>query len=132
MIARRMSSALGLAAVLLAVACGGNVVGPDNQLQVSNNTDNFQFQVSTLNNVKQTFTYQWTNTGTTANVNKSCSISGGSASLTIEDAAGTQVFSGDLAVNGTVTTTAGTAGTWTITVEMKGVSGALNFRVQTP
>ena len=127
-----MRTLMATALLLAVAACGGSVVGPDNQLEVTNVTDNFQFQVTALNNVSQTFTYQWTNTGTTANVNQACSISGGNASVTVEDANGTQVYTANLATNGTVATSAGVTGVWTIRVELHGVHGALNFRVQKP
>lgn len=119
---------------LLAVAAcdGGSVIGPANQLQVTNATDNFQLQASALDNVSQTLTYTWQNTGTSANINQSGTLTAGSAVLTIEDDAGTQVYSRSLGETGTFQTTAGTAGVWTIRVVLSGMSGALNFRAQKP
>lgn len=119
--------------VLFLGACDGtNVIGPDNQPEIINNTDTFQWQVTALDNVSQTLTYPWETTGATANVNQSSSMSGGSATLLITDADGTQVYSGSLADNGTFPTAAGTAGTWTIAVTLSGASGTFNFRVETP
>jgi hypothetical protein len=119
--------------VLLLGACDGtNVIGPENQPEINNNTDNFQWQVTALDNVSQTLTYPWETTGANASVNQSSSMSGGSATLLITDADGTQVYSGSLADNGTFPTATGTAGTWTIEVTLSGVSGTLNFRVETP
>lgn len=123
-----LASALGLAA-----ACGdGNMLGPDNQIQVGNVPDNFQLQASNIVDVSQTLTYTWQNSGTGANVNKSGSVTAGSAMLTLLDDAGTQVYQGSLAETGTFQTTAGVAGDWTIRVELSGMSGTLNFRVQKP
>jgi len=113
----------------LAACGGGNVIGPDNQLQVGNAADNFQWQASNLSDVTQTLSYTWTNTGTLAHVDNSSSITGGTATLTIKDAASTQVYSGSLASPST-DTSAGTAGSWTIEVKLSGVTGTLNFRVQ--
>jgi len=125
---------LFLAAALLAGGCtsGGSVVGPTNQPQVSNNTDTFQWQVSNLSGVTQTLTYPWSNTGVVANVNQSSALAGGSAILTVADAAGTQVYSGSLASNGTFQSSSGTAGNWTVTVTLSNATGTLNFRLQKP
>ena len=50
---------LALGSAVLATCSSDNVIGPGNQLQVTNATDDFQFQVSGLDNVKQTLTYSW-------------------------------------------------------------------------
>ena len=121
--------ALGMAAM----ACSsGNVLGPDNQPEVNNQTDTFQWQVTAMENISQTLTYTWQNTGTTANVNQSPALSGGSASLVIEDASGTEVYSRSFSQSGTFTTDSGLAGAWTIRVTISSASGALNFRVEKP
>jgi hypothetical protein len=53
-------------------------------------------------------------------------------SLVITDATGKQVYSRSLTENGTFTTSAGTAGNWTVRVSFSSVSGAVNFRIQKP
>lgn len=121
----------------LAVATAGcgsdNVLGPANNVEVANNPDNFALQASALDNVSQTLSYQWTMTGAVANVDQSGSITGGSATLTIRDQNGAEVYNRSLAETGTFQTTAGgAAGTWTISVRLNGASGTLNFRVQKP
>ncbi|MDJ0766920.1 MAG: hypothetical protein QNJ97_28355 [Myxococcota bacterium] len=114
-------------------ACGSsNLIGPDNSLEVGNATDSFQWQVSSLNNVSQTLTYVWETTGTRANVNQSAEILSGSATVRISDENGIEVYSRSLADNGTFSTETGATGRWTIVVELSGVDGALNFRVQAP
>ncbi len=132
----RQTLRLGAGAALLAVAIaacdGGNVIGPDNQPEITNATDNFQWQVSNLDNVTQTLTYNWQNTGTSANVNQATSPSGGSATLIVRDADGAQLYSRSLSETGTFQTDSGTAGAWTIVVELSGASGTFNFRVQKP
>lgn len=112
-------------------ACGGgNVIGPANQLEVTNAADNFQWQVTALDNVTQTLTYNWQNTGTVAVVDHSPSgATSGTATLTIRSGA-TEVYSRSLALDGTTDTSAGTAGTWTIEVVLSGATGAYNFTVQ--
>ncbi len=129
-----LQSWLGIPRVVLALtalaACGDNVIGPGNQLQVTNATDDFQFQVSNLNNVTQTLTYSWSNTGDSANVNQASSLGGGSATLTIRGPTGTVLYQAGLQNNGTFHTQKGTSGTWQIQVALTKADGTLNFRVQ--
>jgi hypothetical protein len=70
--------------------------------------------------------------GTQANVNQSGTVTGGSGTLIIEDDAGAEVYRASLAETGSVQTADGVAGAWTIRVELSGMSGVLNFRVQKP
>ena len=112
-------------------ACGSNrsdPLSPAVQPEIINNTDAFSFQVTGVSNASATLNYNWQNTGTVATVNQSASISAGSATLIIRDAAGTQVYSRSLSDNGTFSTSAGTAGTWTIRVVFTNTSGTVNFR----
>ena len=127
------ASRRALTFLALAAACSdANVIGPANQLEVNNATDTFQWQVIALDKVSQTLTYTWANTGTTANVNQASSLSGGTATLEVLDAAGTQVYSRSLAENGSFVTDAGTAGDWTVRVTLDSATGAVNFRLQKP
>lgn len=121
-----------IAALCLAYAgCGsGNTIGPQNQPQIINNPDNFEFQATNLRNLTQTIQYTWQNTGTVANVNQATSITAGTATLRIRDSVGAQVFSNDLKANGTFVTGTGVTGNWTIEVALSGVTGTINFRVQ--
>jgi hypothetical protein len=135
---RKRGRILGLglmvaAAMLLgtAVGCGGNsALNPNFQPQVNNAADNFQFQSTGMQNVTQTLQYNWQNSGTHASTNQACSINPGSAFLTLRDATGKMVYSGDLAANGTFTSVAGTAGTWTVQVSFSNTTGTVNFRAQ--
>lgn len=118
-------------AVLAALACSdGNIIGPDNQLELANNTDAFSFQASNLDNVSQTLDYTWTITGPDATVDIAGAITAGTATVTIEDADGTEVFSRSLDGSSNPSTDSGTAGDWTITVRLEGASGTINFGVQ--
>ena len=123
---------VSLTSVLL-LACGGtNLIGPDNELQVSNDTDRFEWQASMLENVTQTLSYKWQNTGTSANIDQSSSITSGTATLTIWCVNGNEMYSGPLTQDGTFETTVGQSGEWTIEVVLVGVHGTLNFRVDAP
>lgn len=129
---RRAIAVLALA--LIVASCGGdtNPIGPSNQPEVANLQDNFQFQASNLAGTTQTLTYTWANTGTSANVNQSGTVSAGTATLIIRTPAGAQVYSHNLAETGTFTTGAGASGNWQIEVRLVNVTGTLNFRVQKP
>src|SRR5574341_119928 len=114
---------LVLALTALAACSSDNVIGPGNQLQVTNAPDDFQFQVSNLNNVTQTLTYNWTNTGDSANVNQASSLTSGSATLTIRGPTGTLLYQSGLQSNGTFHTLKDAAGTWQIQVAMSKADG---------
>ena len=120
------------AMLLAATGCGGSTsaLNPKFQPQVNNAPDSFQFQTTAIQNVTQTLSYSWQNSGTRASINQACSINPGSAFVTVLDPGGKSVYSGDLAANGTFTSLAGTAGTWTIKVAFSNTSGTVNFRVQ--
>ncbi|HEU5260667.1 MAG TPA: hypothetical protein VFU41_04480 [Gemmatimonadales bacterium] len=121
-------SPIAAAAVLL-LACGSDPLAPF-QPEINNAPDNFQFQATGLTGVTTTAQYAWQNTGTQATVNHSSTVTGGSATLTIKDANGTQVYTGALVASGNPTTSAGVAGAWTISVQLSNTRGTLNFRVQ--
>lgn len=131
----RLSLPTRLLATLVAFvalgACGSDrsdPLSPAVQPEIINNTDSFSFQVTGVENASTTLTYSWQNTGTVATVNQSAAIASGTATLVIRDAVGTQVYSRSLSDNGTFSSTAGTAGTWTIRVVFSGASGTINFR----
>lgn len=126
-------SCLLLGAVMaVTTACGGgnSALNPNFQPQISNQTDNFQFQTTGVSNVTQTLTYTWQNTGTASSVNQACAITAGTAFVTLKDASGIAVYSGDLKGNGTFTSIQGASGNWTIIVTLTKVNGTLNFRAQ--
>ena len=126
-------SVFGAVALLAAAACGSDrLLGSDNQLEIANRTDTFEWQATAMARISQTLTYDWETTGTTADVNQASSLTGGSATLTIWDDEGREVYTRDLGGNGTFTTLAGTAGTWRVRVKLSRASGAVNFRVDKP
>jgi hypothetical protein len=122
--------ALGLVIAAGLAGCS-NSTAPGIHPEIANLTDNFQFQTSSLHGGSGSLSYTWQNTGTAATVNQSCSITGGTATLVVKDSAGTQVYSRNLAEDGTFVTTAGTTGAWTIEIIFERVfAAAVNFRVQ--
>jgi hypothetical protein len=135
MLTANLRSSVLVAAATLAffafIGCSSNTpTSPGKDLQVTNATDNFQFQVTNVRNYTNAYQYSWTNTGTVATVNQASAVTGGTAVLTIRDNAGTQVYSQSVAQNGTFDTAAGIAGTWTIVLNLTKTSGTINFRVQ--
>ena len=128
-------------AVLVMAACGGtaeNPAGPGandpnpapNTPGISNTTDDFQFNLGSVSNYSTNGGYPWKNTGTSAKVTQSSSISSGSGTLQIRDPGGRIVYSKSLSEGGTVTTETGPTGEWRIDVLNNGVTGTINFRVQ--
>ena len=125
---RSMRSCVVAGALILA-ACGDSTTAPGTNPEIINTADNFQYQVSDIQQYSGTQTYSWQNSGTTATVNQSASIAAGSATLVLKDANGLQVYSRSLADNGTFTSTAGTAGIWTVRVVYSSTSATVNFRL---
>ncbi len=128
----RLTIAGALATCLALSGCGNSnpPTAPGIQPQIANLTDDFSYQVSSVANFTGTAPYTWQNTGISANINQSTTVSGGNKTLVITDANGTQVYSRSLADNGTFVTADGVAGTWTIRVTYSGASGTVNFRAQ--
>lgn len=63
-------------------------------------------------------------------MNQATVITGGSATLTISDHNGTQVYAQSLSANGTFGMTKGVQGKWTVKVVFTNYGGTVNFRVQ--
>ncbi len=123
---------IAVAAVLLAGGCrdSSNGIGPENQLEVTNTVDQFQFQLTALDDVTDRRSYDWENTGTRATIDISQAITAGSATLTILDAEGSVMYEEDIADANDATTPEGLAGTWRIEVVLAKTTGTFNFRVQ--
>lgn len=100
------------------------------QPQITNAPDNFQFQATGVTKVTSTSTYPWSNSGTAASVNQATTVTAGSATVTILDQNGAQVYTKDLSANGTFPTSTGVTGSWTIKVVLTNYSGTVNFRAQ--
>lgn len=127
---KRVLSGCAVAAMAVLVACNSTSSLAPFQPQINNAPDNFQFQATGVTKVTATYTYTWSNSGDSATVNQATTITGGSATLTISDNNGTQVYSQSLSANGTFGVTKGLHGTWTIKVVFTNYSGTVNFRAQ--
>lgn len=127
----RVAGAAALAASLMLGGCK-NSTGPlaPFQPQINNIADNFEFQATGVSNVTWTYTYTWSNSGTTASVNQSTTVTAGTAVVTVLDKNGAQVYTQSLSANGTFATSAGVTGNWTVRVVFTNYSGTVNFRVQ--
>ncbi len=118
-----------LLSILGLVACNDST-GPGIEPEITNAADQFEYQVSSIQNYTGTISYTWQITGTAADVNLANAVTSGSATITILDNAGTEVFTASFAENGTQETDEGTAGSWTITIVYTSYTGDVNFRVQ--
>ena len=125
---QRMRRWLAAGVVLLA-ACGDSTTAPGREPEIVNTTDNFQYQITEIQDFSGTQVYSWENTGTTATVNQSAAVSAGSATLVLRDANGVEVYSRSLADDGTFSSDAGAAGTWSVRVTYSGAEATVNFRL---
>ena len=116
---------------LATAACGGDsLTNPRFQPEIVNITDSFELQATGITDISQLLVYGWTNTGNSASVDRSTTLTAGNGTLTILDAEGQQVYSGSLTSDGSSSTEAGSAGDWTVRVLLTNASGTVNFRVQ--
>jgi len=115
--------------VALVAGCS-NPTSPGVQPEITNVTDNFQYQVTKIQNYTHEATHIWQNTGARANVNQATAVTGGSATLVLLDSEGAVVYSRSLAENGTFISAVGVPGSWTIRVTYSAASATVNFRVQ--
>lgn len=122
---------LGLIALaaLTAPGCDDNPVSSYEPI-VSNEADNFHLVVKDADGVDTTVYYFWSMSGTTANVDQTSDIKGGSVSIIVDDNDRVVVYSTDLSGTGSFTTLTGTSGTWRIRVTLKDFSGLFDFRLQ--
>jgi hypothetical protein len=120
-------------AVLAVTACGDDPAAPRNlgvEPEILNETDVFQFQVSSVDAYTGTLIYNWDNTGAEANVDQSCAIEPGQATLILLDSEGAEVYSRDLSEDGSIASATGVAGSWRVRLEFTGLTGTVNFRAE--
>ena len=129
---RPVAAAVAVFAAAAFMNACGNSSGPlaPFEPQINNAADNFQFQATGVTSVTWTYTYPWANSGDSATVNQATTTTAGSATLTILDHNGTQLYQQSLNANGTFGMTKGLHGNWTVKVVFTNYSGTVNFRVQ--
>ena len=119
------------AAVLL--GCQDTIVkylGPENREAETVVTDSMRYQAFDLDNVTDAKAWTWTNTGTVATVLHRNFVHHGVARLTIQDAAGDTVYRFvPLEYQLDNETIAGAAGAWTVTMELFGARGRVDFSI---
>ncbi len=120
-------TAICLAGVL--ISCSDDPVAPGIEPEIVNNSESFEFQVTQVSNYTGALNYTWANSQISANLDESSDLNGGSVRLTVVDSEGTTVHSAPLD-DGSVATSEGEAGDWTVRVIFEGASGTLNFRLQ--
>ena len=102
------------------------------QVAVCNEKGSFSYSTNAGMTTK-TDSYTWENPASKAVVQSSMNMGVGSATVTIKDAAGKQVFSktfqGSGQAGSSETTQEGQAGAWQIEVKMTGASGQVAFQV---
>ena len=128
----RMIPVAAVTTLILVAGCGDDPTAPGIEPQITNLSDAFSYQVSGIQNFTGTYSYSWQNTGTIAKITHASDAGAtGSATLTVRDADGTQVYSGQLVSSGEpLTEPAGVAGDWTITIVYSDYSNTqVNFGV---
>ena len=129
---RRLVPAVAVTAFLLVGGCGDDPTAPGIEPQISNLSDAFSYQVTSIQGFTGTQSYTWQHTGTVARITHASDAGAtGSATLTVRDAAGTQVYSGQLTTSGEpLSDPVGVAGAWTITLVYADYSNTqVNFGV---
>ena len=126
------SRAAAIIALALVAGCGDGPTAPGIQPQITNITDAFSYQVSSIQNFSGTYNYTWQNTGTVAKITHASDAGAtGTATLTVKDGDGTQVYTGELSSSGQpLSAPAGVAGAWTVTLVYANYSNTqVNFGV---
>lgn len=124
--------AIYLLIALVFVSCGSdtNKLSDFDIDTLQNQTNTFELQVNNIKEVEDNISYTWTNEGTKAKIELSSTLSSGSGTITVKDAAGTTVYSSDITLDGTFDTEIGASGSWTIQVKLSEATGTLNFNVE--
>ena len=122
--------AVTLLALAFVAACSDSPTAPGIQPQITNLANTFSYQVSSIQNFTGTYAYSWQNDGTLARISHASNAGAtGTATLVVRDAAGTQVYSGQLVSSGQpLTTPVGVAGVWSINLVYSNYSNSqVNF-----
>ena len=128
-----MKTALILAIVVLTAGCQDSIVkylGPENNEVETVLTDSLRFEAFDLDNVTDTREWNWTITGPQALVHHDNFVHHGKGQITIIDAAGDTVYNRvPLEWGIDNSTDSGSAGAWTVKLELFGARGRVDFSV---
>jgi len=103
---------------------------PGIQPEIVNILDSFEYQITAIEGYTGSASYTWENSGAAAAVDHSSVVSNGVGTVVVRDANGAQVYAGEMVASGSVVTSSGAAGTWTVVVTYATFTGDVNFRVQ--
>lgn len=120
--------AFAACATVALTGCGSEPTSAYNP-DVVNEPDNFSMQVSGATHLTETYSYEWPNSGSVAAVELASTVTSGAATLTILDALGAEVYGGSLALGGSIETSVGQSGPWTIRVALADFSGSVDLSV---
>lgn len=109
--------------------CGNSSTSPGVEPEILNSSESFEFQVSQVRNYTRTLQYTWSNPEIAANLDESASLTGGLVQITVLDADATVVHDEPL-TDGSMATSDGVPGDWTVRVRFSEASGTFNFRLQ--
>jgi len=115
---------------MILIGCGDDPVS-SNKPEVVSELDNFHFRLVDAKNLDTSISYWWRFDGTSANIDQSSEIKGGTATVTVEDASNRQVYQTDLRTNGSFVTEFGAEGAfWIIRFIVRDFSGTIDFRAR--
>jgi len=97
---------------------------------VANQPDNFHLVVKDVDKADTTVYYWWRMNGTTANIDQTSDIKGGSVSIIVDDNDRVVVYTTDLRETGSFITNPGQPGSWRVQVRLSNFSGLFDFRLQ--
>jgi len=122
-----------LATIAFSAACQDSIVkylGPENNEMETILTDSLRFEAWDLDNVTDTREWTWTMTGPQATVHHDNFVHHGKGQITIIDAVGDTVYNRIPLEWGIVNATdSGSAGAWTVKLELFGARGRVDFSV---
>src|SRR3954469_22624307 len=130
MISSRVRRSLSVWVLVLGTACADSIVrilAPDNDPQVVDTPEKFQFTATDLRNVNDRVTAVWPNPAAKAKLTHDSFIHHGYGVLIVRDAAGVTVDSTLLELNLEAETRPGVPGNWTLTLILAGARGRVNF-----
>jgi hypothetical protein len=125
----KLSQILTVTVIAFATLLSCKKSSVDYRPTVANTPDNFSFQAANSTKLSSTYDYTWANSGQTAKISVTSSVTSGTANVAIYDAGGVQVYTGDVQTNGSFVTSTGMAGNWRIHVILSGADGTVSFTV---